>query len=76
MKVEKLSGESGFKPIELKIMIESRDELLSLWHKLNVTGAEIEESYAQDGESPDKPFPEEWEILYVFWNTIDDEVGK
>lgn len=36
MKVEELNN--GFKPIEIKLTIESEQELCNLWYRLNVTG--------------------------------------
>lgn len=42
MKVEQLNKENKkFQPIELKITIESEQELASLWHRMNCNRSEI-----------------------------------
>ena len=35
MKVETIAEIDSFKPIELKITIESEEELCNLWHRMN-----------------------------------------
>jgi hypothetical protein len=36
MKIEEVNKEKEFQPIELKITIESEEELCNLWHRFNV----------------------------------------
>lgn len=56
-----------FRPVELKITIESEDELKSLWHRLNL--GHLPEYYEYEGE-----LTTDWKL----WEALDqiiDEYG-
>lgn len=57
-----------FKPIKVELIIETKDELLELWHRLNVCHGIIAEN-----SSPYRyhPFPKKWNAMPIF-DPIDD----
>jgi hypothetical protein len=47
-----------FKPVEIRIKISTQQELLALWHRLDVGGPYLVKRYC--GGSPKIPFPDIW----------------
>lgn len=47
-----------FKPVEIRIKITSQQELLTLWHRLEVGGSYLAKRYY--GDIPKLPFPDSW----------------
>ena len=74
MKVES-SREEGFKPIELRITIESEDELLCLWSRLVTSwdvAMEAAEAKGLDPRIPDN----EPDGIYNLWYLLDSFLGE
>jgi len=46
-----------FKPIKVELVIETKDELLDLWHRLNMSVACVQENSRRDSYHP---YPENW----------------
>ena len=65
MKVK--SNTKGFQPIKVTIVIESKEELESFWHRTNIGGSQIVEEYFYDFGGEDSirvaPLNELWRIL-------------
>ena len=51
MKATSKRKETGFEPIELTITIESKKELVELWHRLNVSPNYIKKSNSYENRS-------------------------
>ena len=47
-----------FKPVELTIKITCQQDLLALWHRLDVGGTYLAKRYG--GNKPHIPFPDAW----------------
>jgi len=41
MKVTETNKKTVFEPIEIKLVIETKDELFALWHRLNISFADV-----------------------------------
>lgn len=57
-----------FKPIKIELVIETKDELLELWHRLNVCPVKIAECSSSNRYHP---FPKKWNAHPIF-DPIDD----
>ena len=69
MKYEIKSDEQEFNPIEIKLMIESREELQELWHRLNLYNLKM--AYSGEGVDPDNySFNFESNAFGGLWGTL------
>jgi hypothetical protein len=73
MKAEILNEKESFEPIEIKVTIESLDELNNLWHRLNISTDKVikDNSYLI-------AYPSECniELPNELWKIIDDYVTE
>lgn len=46
MQVKNKEDDEKFKPITLEIVIESEEELCSLWHRLNINSEQLDPVYS------------------------------
>ena len=61
----------GFTPIKVELIIESNDELLDLWHRLNMSVACVRENSECDSYHP---FPKDWrEVGHNFFIVINSQ---
>ena len=58
------SREEGFKPIELKITIESINELLELWWRINLSWTDIKRMAADDPSKIKIPSGRSWDLSF------------
>jgi hypothetical protein len=73
MEIELLHREpEDFRPITFKLTIETEDELLDLWHRLNISGHKIKKIVEECGATPKTPGS--FENLCDFWNRLDEFV--
>lgn len=66
-----------FEPITIQLIIESQDELVDLWHRMNIGFGHIENTSKQDCHYP--PFPSENYILghsHNLWSILDNLCKK
>ena len=68
MKVKKTSQE--FRPITIELTIESKDELLDLWHRMNMSPRRIEKSYSGTQQ---RPFSKGNVASREIWKLLDKE---
>jgi hypothetical protein len=71
MKIKELE-QNKFKPIKFKIVIKNANELLTLWHKLNLTKEMI--MNAVKGQKWKGKFNFEWDESKDFLFFIDDKI--
>lgn len=71
MEIELLHREpEDFKPITFKLTIETEDELLDFWHRLNISGHKIKKIVEEGGSAA--KIPGSFENLYDFWSKLDE----
>jgi len=75
MKLAQKITPKGFEPIELKLTIESQDELLELWHRLNLSFDTIKKAYRIEDIDPGARFPQSENLLSGLWRTLNQRVG-
>jgi hypothetical protein len=63
-----------FKPLTLNILIETKDELFDLWHRLNISGANVRDAYGD--KETEVPFSDDEGSTYELWSLIDDAVKQ
>jgi hypothetical protein len=69
MKIE-VERAAPFQPIKITLELETRDELLTLWHRLNIGKTTIQKTH--DKHPSSQPMPEEWASTYHLWNQLDE----
>lgn len=47
MKVEIIETKKNFEPIEIKLVIESEEQLCDLWHRLNISEKQLTYDYKE-----------------------------
>ena len=57
-----------FKPITIEITFESRDEILAIWHHLNLSSENVR-NVSKSLES--SPYPDNWGSVSALWNELD-----
>ena len=74
MKVKQINNEEPieFKPIQIELTIESEDELLELWHRLNIGFHSVKDSSSDYR----KPFPMGEYYTNSLWTFLDEEYDK
>ena len=71
MEIKEIEG--GFKPIKLQIVFNSKEELIALYHRMNVSLTKVKESV---GELPIYPFyeKEDSHVSYKIWEWLDNKL--
>ena len=65
-----------FRPIELKITIESKEELMELWHRFNLGKADVTDRYKEKNRlSNVYNFPSR-DKFYSLWRELDSFLGN
>jgi len=65
----------GFSPINMEITIESKDELMALWHRLNFGVSSIVDGYYERYDSVDEELIRS-KACTELWGEIDDIVNE
>lgn len=70
MKISYKKEEKEFVPQEIKITVETKDELLQLWHLTNVSQTGFKEMVDKSPTCRERP--KEYNIGYTLWSVVDD----
>ena len=73
MKVDVIDREVKFQSIEIKLVIESMDELNEMWHRLSTNHLIISKNI--DAKEGNIPFPPET-VTNRLWRIINKEVSR
>lgn len=73
MKCELEDTNTNFKPITIKLTVESKDELIALWHRFNVSPTAIREHTTSSYKFDTKP---DNDITECIWDIIDNKLKE
>ena len=63
MKIEEINKKQEFQPIELKITIESEEELCNLWHRFNLSKGYVFEGSTKDVKYEPLHSNDDWKFI-------------